>query len=195
MRLSENRMIAWIVLAVAVAFALSLSGNALEKNALEMRDDVLKVFYVGAGGDGLSIDGDLKQRAKDAYTLVGIAGRYAEIDKALVEKAADAQKGLEEANQLPQTQIKARADANALLAKAVEDLYTELNNAALSAADEKDVQSVYDNFKSHGNTIGRDPFNDLAAQFNRDAKKMYSGFPAGLIGGIKGGAPTLELFQ
>ncbi len=112
-----------------------------------------------------------------------------------MEKAADAQKGLEEANQLPQTQIKARADANALLAKAVEDLYTELNNAALSAADEKDVQSVYDNFKSHGNTIGRDPFNDLAAQFNRDAKKMYSGFPAGLIGGIKGGAPTLELFQ
>ena len=42
MRLSENRMIAWIVLAVAVAFALSLSGNALEKNALEMRDDVLQ---------------------------------------------------------------------------------------------------------------------------------------------------------
>ena len=96
---------------------------------------------------------------------------------------------------MPQVKIKARADANALLTQAVEDLYTALNNAALSAADKKDVQSVYDDFKSHGNTIGRDPYNDLAAQFNRDVQKMYSGFPAGLIGGIKGGAPSLELFQ
>jgi hypothetical protein len=33
-----------IVLAVAVAFALSLSENALEQNALEIRMNVLKVF-------------------------------------------------------------------------------------------------------------------------------------------------------
>ena len=61
--------------------------------------------------------------------------------------------------------------------------------------DRKDVRSVYDDFKSHGNTIGRDPYNELAAQYSRDVQKMYAGFPAGLIGGFKGGAPTLELFQ
>ncbi len=179
-------MIAWIVFALVVIVALSLSGNALEKNALEMRDDVLKVFYTGAGGDGLSIDSDLKERAKDAYTLVGIAGRYAEIDASLVEKASDAQEGLDAANQLPQIQISARGDANAALPQAIEDLYTALNNAALSDADKKDAKSRYDDFKSHGNTIGRDPYNELAAQYNRDAQKMYSGFPAGLIGGHQG---------
>lgn len=195
MRLSENRTVAWIVFALVVITALSLSGNALEKNALEMRDDVIKVFYTGVNGDGLSIDSDLKSRAKDAYTLYGIANRYAQIDASLAEKALAAQKALDEANQLPQTEIRKRSDANAALTRAVEDLYTALGNAPLSDADRRDAKSVYDDFKSHGNTIGRDPFNDLATQYNMDVRKMYSGFPASLIGSIKGGAPSLELFQ
>ena len=195
MRLSENRTVAWIVLALVIACALGLSGNALEKNALEMRGDVLKVFYTGASGDGLSIDSDLKQRAKDAYTLSGIAGRYPEVDTALVTKALTAQKAMDEANALPQEKIKVRSDANVELSRAIEDLYTALNNANLSDVDRKDVRSVYDDFKSHGNTIGRDPYNELAAQYTRDVQKMYSGFPAGLIGGFKGGAPALELFE
>ncbi len=195
MRLSENRTVAWIVLALVIALALGLSGNALEKNALEMRGDVLKVFYTGANGDGLSIDSDLKQRAKDAYTLAGIAGRYPAVNAALVTKASAAQQALDAANALPQEKIAARSNANADLTRAIEDLYTALNNADLSDADRKDVRSVYDNFRSHGNTIERDPYNDLAAQYNRDVQKMYSGFPAGLISGFKGGAPSLELFQ
>lgn len=195
MRLSENRTVAWIVFAIVVIASLSLSGNALEKNALEMRDDVLKVFYTGVNGDGLSIDSDLKARAKDAYTLYGIASRYDGIDASLLEKALNAQKALDEANQLPQTEIRKRSDANAALTLAVEDLYTALNNAPLSDADRRDAKSVYDDFKSHGNTIGRDPYNDLAAQYNADVRKMYSGFPANLIGSIKGSAPSLELFQ
>ena len=195
MRLSENRTVAWIVLALVIAFALGLSGNALEKNALEMRGDVLKVFYTGASGDGLSIDSDLRQRAKDAYTLAGIAGRYKQVDSALIAKSSAAQKAMDEANALPQEQVRARSDANAELSRAIEDLYTALSNADLSEPDRKDARSVYDDFKSHGNTIGRDPYNELAAQYNRDARKMYSGFPAGLIGGFKGGAPALELFE
>ncbi len=195
MRLSENRTVAWIVFALVVITALSLSGNALEKNALEMRDDVIKVFYTGVNGDGLSIDSDLKARAKGAYTLYGIANRYQQVDASLAEKALSAQKALDEANQLPQTEIRKRGDANAALTRAIEDLYTALGNAPLSDADRRDAKSVYDDFKSHGNTIGRDPFNDLAAQYNTDVRKMYSDFPASLIGGIKGGAPSLELFQ
>ncbi len=195
MRLSENRTIAWIVFALAVIFALSLSGNALEKNALEMRDDVLKVFFTGVSGDGLCIDSDLKERAKDAYTIIGIAGRYQAIDAPLLDQASSAQKALNEANGLSQIQIKARYDANRALDQAIEDLYTALGNQQLSDVDRKDARSKYDNFKSHGNTIDRDPYNELATQYNKDVQKMYSGFPAGLIGGIKGGAPALELFQ
>lgn len=195
MRLSENRTVAWIVFALVVVAALSLSGNALEKNALEMRDDVLKVFYTGVNGDGLSIDSDLKARAKDAYTLYGIASRYGEVDAPLVEKVLSAQKALDEANQLPQTEIIKRSEANTALTHAVEDLYTALNNAPLSDVDRRDAKSVYDDFKSHGNTIGRDPYNELAANYNVQVRKMYSGFPASWIGNIKGGAPSLELFQ
>ena len=195
MRLSENRTFAWIVFAMAVVFALSLSGNALEKNAMDMRDDVLKVFYSGASGDGLCIDSDLKARAKDAYTIIGIAKGYPAVDASLIQKASGAQKALDEANGLEQTKIKARSDANRALNQAIEDLYTAMNNAPLSDPDKRDSRSVYDDFKSHGNTIDRDPYNELAAQYNTDVKKMYSGFPAELIGGIKGGAPALELFQ
>lgn len=194
MRLSENRTLAWVVFALAVVFALSLSGNALERNAMEKRDDVLGVFYTGVNGDGLCIDSDLKQRAKDAYALVGIANRYPDIDASLVERAAAAQKALDEANALPRTQIKARSDANRALDQAIENLYTALTNEALSGVDQREARSRYDDFKSHGSTIGRDPFNELAAQYNVDAEKMYSDFPASLIGGIKGGAPELELF-
>ncbi len=194
MRLSENRTLAWIVFALAVIFALSLSGNALERNALEKRDDVLGVFYTGVNADGLCIDSDLRQRAKDAYTLVGIANRYPGIDASLVERAAAAQKALDEANALPRIQIKDRSGANRELDQAVENLYTALTNEKLSDVDQREARSRYDDFKSHGSTIGRDPFNELAAQYNVDAKKMYSGFPAGLIGGVKGGAPELELF-
>lgn len=194
MRLSENRTVAWVVFALAVVFALSLSGNALERNALEKRDDVLGVFYTGVNEDGLCIDSDLKQRAKDAYALVGIANRYPDIDASLVERAAAAQKALDEANALPRTQIKARSGANRELDQAVENLYTALTNEALSGVDQREARSRYDDFKSHGSTIGRDPFNELAAQYNIDAEKMYSDFPASLIGGFKGGAPELELF-
>ena len=141
MRLSENRTIAWIVFALAVIFALSLSGNALEKNALEMRDDVLKVFYTGASGDGLSIDSDLKERAKDAYTIIGIAGRYPAVDASLLNAATSAQKSLDEANSLPQTGINARYTANRALDQAIEDLYTAMNNASLSDVDRKDARS------------------------------------------------------
>ncbi len=194
MRLSENRTIAWIVFALAVIAALSLSGNALEKNALEMRDDAVKVFYAGAKGDGLSIDSDLKARARSAYALIGIADRYPAVAPSLIEAASSAQKAMDEANGLAQIQIGARSDANAQMGRAVENLYTALNNAPLSDADRKDVQSLYDDFTSHGNTIGRDPFNGLAEQYNQDVKKMYASFPASLIVGIKGGPPALELF-
>jgi len=194
MRLSENRTVAWIVFALAVIFALSLSGNALERNALEKRDDVLGVFYTGVNEDGLCIDSDLKQRAKDAYALVGIANRYPEIDASLVERAVAAQKALDEANALPQIRIKGRSDANRELDQAIEDLYTALTNVSLSDVDQRGARSSYDNFKSHGNTIGRDPFNELAAQSNVGVAKRYSDFPASPIGGFKGGAPKLELF-
>lgn len=194
MRLAENRTIAWIVFAMSVVIALSLSGNALKKNALEMRLDTIKVFYTGANADGLSIDSDLKARAKDAYTLIGIAGRYSQIDETIVQAATAAQRAMDEANGLAQLEIKARSQANAQLGRAIEDLYTALNNSALSEADRRDVQSVYDDFKSHGNTIGRDPYNELAAQFNRDADAMYSQFPASMFKNMQGGAPTLELF-
>ena len=69
------------------------------------------------------------------------------------------------------------------------------DSGEFSDVDRKDARSKYDDFKSHGNTIDRDPFNELAAQYNQNVEKMYAGFPARLIGGIKGGAPKLEQFR
>lgn len=196
MRLTENRTIAWIVFAVVVIAALGLSGNALEKNALELdeRAYALDAFYTGSKSFGLTIDSDLKERVKDASALLGVANRYPAVDAAIISAAADARDAMEAANGLAQTEIEARSRANAALDRAIANLFSALTNAPLSESDRGNVRYTYDNFRSHGDTIARADYNKLAADYNAKAKAMYSGFPAYLIGGFKGGAPQLELF-
>ena len=180
-RFSENRVVAWIVFAVAVIFSLSFSGGGALK---ELREQTLSIFYNGAQDDGLSIDRDLQVRSDAAYNLASVASGYAQIDAQVVTRTQEAQQALEAADS-----IAAKSAANQQLSKAVEDLFTAISNAPLTESDRAFVFSQYKEFISRGDTISRDVYNERARAFN---DKLHA-FPASLIGGFSGVKPV-EIF-
>ena len=179
-RFFENRKLAWVVFAIAVLFSLSFSGGGALR---DQRSAALDVFYKGAQNDGLCIDRDLKARSEAAAALIDMAGRY-DIADSVVSQAAEAQAQLDAA-----TGIADRSKANAALQGAVKDLYDQLSALALTESDYETAYSQYREFQSRGDTIRRDPYNDVAAEFNA----ALSGFPARLVGLI-GRVQPLELF-
>ena len=178
----ENRLIAWVVFAACVLFSLSFSGGRALEN---LRLDTERVFYQGVNGDGLCIDRDLSRRAECAYNLASTASGYASIGKDLVEGARAASNSLAAA-----AAIADKFEANQACQRAVEDLYTAMENTALSESDRAFAYKEYKEFQSRADTISRDFYNQRAAQFN----EPLSAFPAELIGGLSGVKP-LELFD
>lgn len=178
----ENRAVAWVVFALCVIFSLSFSGGRALTN---LRQDVGDIFYNGVTGDGLCIDKDLTVRSENAYNIASTASGYASIDAALVSAAKDASNELAAAET-----IGARYAANVKCQRAVEDLYTAIDNASLSEKDSAFAYKEYKEFQSRADTISRDPYNQRAQAFNQ----TLSGFPASLLGGLQGVKP-LELFS
>ncbi len=182
MRFSENRTIAWAVLAVVVLLSISLSGGKAMK---DMRVEAQQVFFDGAQKDGLSINRDLDVRADKAYQLTSIASKYyGASDRVLVE-AQQACQQLTDAKDIPD-----RHAANTRLTRAVEDLYTELEKANLSEDDKQNAYSAYKEVKSRADTISRDMYNSEARKFN----DSISRFPANIISDFTG-VDELQLFE
>ena len=182
MRFSENRALAWAVLAAAVIFSISFSGRGALKST---RVELEQIFYEGSEGDGLCINRDLGVRAQEAYTLAAIARKYLGEDAPQVTGVEEASRRLSE-GQL----ISERAQANAALTSAVEDLYAALGECTLSESDQISARSAYREIQSRADTISRDAYNARASAFNRTIEK----FPASLLASLTGVEP-LELFD
>lgn len=182
MRFSENRVIAWIVLALAVLFSVSFSGGGAMKN---MRFETQQIFYDGAAKDGLSINRDLDVRADKAYVLVSIAKSYPGVGEAKIADAEAACKELTESKLIPD-----RHAANVHLTRAVEDLYTALEQQSMSQTDKDAAYAAYKEVKSRADTISRDMYNSEARTFNESISK----FPANLVAMLTGVEP-LMLFE
>ncbi len=150
-----------------------------------MREEAAAVFAAGIKGDGIGIQGDLSERDAAAYNMVVIARKYLPEDNAVIQQVIKAR-----ADAAAAGSVAKKAEADKALESAVKDLYQVLNAAKLSAQDEKYPQRIYTEFRSRGDTISHDPYNKVAADFN----KKLSAFPAGLLGGLTGVKP-LELFQ
>ncbi|MEF9974506.1 MAG: LemA family protein [Clostridia bacterium] len=178
----ENRLIAWIVLVLCVLFSLSFSGGRALAN---LRAETEQVFYQGVHADGLSIGTDLDARAECAYNLASTASNYQDIDAALATSVRDASNALAAAKT-----IEEKYAANAACQRAVEDLYTALDNAQLSEKDYSFALRQYKEFQSRADTISRDDYNRQATQFNQ----TLSAFPASFVGGLSG-VKKLSLFD
>ena len=174
--LIENRKLASVILALAIAGSILLTGGGGLKSR---RGAVEQTFY----GD-MSIQYDLNARAEAAYNILSVARRYAVIDDQLVGAADDARQALTDAQA-----IAGKAAANTALARAIEDLYNEVVNADLTEKDESFAKGQYAEFKSRSMTIGHNAFNQNAEAYNRD----LGNFPASFIGRLCGIVP-IDLF-
>ena len=172
MRISENRPIAWGVLALAVLLSISLSGG---KAMRDMRSEAERLFY-GTNGGG-SINHDLDTRAEESYKLASIASKYISEDDPALVKVKDLSTKLSEAKS-----VNDRYAANKDLGSAVEDLYSKVEMANLSEGDKDNTFRAYKDVQGKADSIGRDPYNEEARKFNESISK----FPANVIAGFTG---------
>ncbi len=184
-KFSENRSLAWTVFAVVVALTVVFSGGGALR---AQRKAAADVFYYGVNNDGLCISADMTERVAAARNLADVAGRYESVSADLasaVDTAADAAEADAKSGELSSL-----ATQNAALGRAVEQLYTELENASLSEADTTFALSQYKEFVSRGLTIGRDGYNARAEAFN----ETISSFPASVVAKVSG-VGSLGLFR
>lgn len=178
MRFSENRPIAYVVLALCIALSLIFCGGGV---LMDKRAEVDQVYHAAS----YSISAELLEMRDNAVTILSIARKYddadstytADLDAAI--SALDASEG-------------AASDyaASLQLDSAVEHVYSDLTGLKLSEMDAEDARYKYKNFSSAQMRISHDPYNELATGFNG----QLSTFPANLLGLLRGVRP-LELFQ
>lgn len=182
MRFSENRLIAWIALALVVVLSISLSGGKAMK---DMRYEAERMFYDGAENDGLSIDNDLKMRANSVALLLSIAKSYLPENSQSLQEADAAYAELSAAREIP-----ARHAANERVTRAVENLYTSLEKQSLSEHDKLSAYGAYKEIQNRGYTININTYNVKAREFNNSISK----FPANIISQFTG-VDALVLFE
>lgn len=183
-KFKENRTIAWIVLACVVLICISQSGGA---GLRSLRRTAVDTFHNGVNNDGLSIYNDLQKRVDCAYNLASIADRYDNIPQNFIDEVEQAALSMESDGDSDIVGLKVD---NNKLNRAVEDLYTELENTELSQADSTFALGQYKEFTSRGLTITRDGYNSRAEEFNA----VLDNFPASLVAKLSG-VKALELFR
>ncbi len=173
MRFIENRRIALIVLVVCILCSIVLLGGGGLSAA---RKDAEEMFLIGEYATGVrySMDAYLDTSSASARMLAETAKLHLTDEDAIdaVFAAADA---LEESDD-----INDRYPLYKDLASAVESLYTQL--IAAGAEEDTDVLISYGDFKGAADRMERDPYHELARNFNED----LSSFPANLLGSLFG---------
>lgn len=178
MRFSENRLIARIVLALAIAASLVFGGGGALR---DLRTDVETCFYANSE----SISAELLEMRSNAATLLSIAHKYDTAGKEYIDGMDKAIGALDAAED-----ISGKFQASLTLDSAVENLYSHLTGLKLGEVDTQDIRYAYKNFTSAQLRISHDPYNERAAEFNKELNR----FPAGLLGALAGVKP-LALFQ
>lgn len=165
-----------LAITLAVVVIATLFGSHRSLNAL--REEALAVFEQGQYGDGLGVRSDLEKQQGVCANVRTVADRNLSADDAaLKELAALCDKGYDP--QDPAMAQKARAAAGQTL-----DRLDELDG--VSEKDRGYVSDLRAELASLELTISRDPYNDLAEDFNQ---KTLAGFPANILGGLTGIKP------
>ncbi len=175
MRLSENRVVAFVVLAVCVLVSVfGLGGMGLARE----RGRVLTVYDRGSDpslSTRHSVDAYLDSAAENAQLMASEAGLHLK-----GSQAADSVAGLA-------GQVAAEADTNAryeaftALKTAVDKLYDAMYEA-VKGSDFTNFKVAYDNFWESVNMIKYDDYSRLAAGYNG----LISGFPGGVVASVTG---------
>lgn len=188
MKLLQNKTTAILIMIVMIlAGTLIGSHNSLAKLSSKAEN----VFYSGINNDGLCIQSDLDKRSELARNLVTVASSYLPQDSAALTAVSSARDQLKNASS-----IKDKSDANKALDEAVFNLYSILEKDGITEKDElvnnfsKNPTRIYTDFRSFGDTIKHDKYNDYAKEFN----EVITGFPANILSRLTLIKP-LELFK
>ena len=175
MRFSENRTIAFVVLAVCVLVSVfGLGGMGLARE----RGKVLTVYDRGADttlSTRHSVDAYLDSAAENAALMASEAdlhmGTSPEIET--VVRLAE--------NVAMEADTNARYAASDALKTAVDKLYDSAYKS-IKGSDFTNFKVAYDNFWESVNMIKYDDYSKLAAKYN----DLVSGFPGGVVAKIMG---------
>ena len=175
MKFSENRTIAFIVLAACVLVSIfGLGGMGLSRE----RNRVLTVYDRGT-------DASLSTRhSMDAY--LDSAAESAQLMVSEAQLHMDASPVIDNVDALSQTvatatDTNARYEAYSSLKTAVDKLYNSMYEAA-KGDDFTNFKVAYDDFWGYDDMIRHDDYSKLAAGYN----SLISGFPGGVVAGITG---------
>jgi len=171
----ENRKLAAIVLAVCVAFSVFVMGPVKLGN---LRDEALTVFRSGVHeGYTLSVYTDIRSAAENANRLcAAAAGVLGDQDEDVLSLQAFAETAL--SSDAPDVMIPAFRKISALSEK----VYLHAGGKEMTGAAADAAASAIASIRSCANTIEKDDYFALAADFNQER----SGFPASLLSHLSG---------
>ena len=176
MRLSENRMLAWAVLAACVlGSVVGLGGGHLVRE----RGRVLDVFYKGteSGTTRESMDAYLDRAADCAQVMASEARLHFGADNAAAAQMFDALADFGDDDGLD-----ARYAAYTALQGLSDQLYNLFYADGVADADRVNFKRAYDDFWGADKFVRRDAYRALARDFN----DSLEGFPAGAVAGLLG---------
>lgn len=176
MKFSENRTIAFIVLAACVLVSLfGLGGMGLARE----RGKVLTVFDAGTDASmdiRHSMDAYLDSASERALVMAGEYAIYLGNTQLAQDATAEAEAIADDASG-----VDARYAAYVKLKKHAEDMYNQLYGE-VDATQFRNFKLAYDDFKGYADMLERDDYHKLAKGYNG----LVSGFPGSLVAGIMG---------
>lgn len=186
----KSRKTAIAFTAVAVVASTVLGSH---RSLAALRRGVEKTAFSGADGSGYSIAGDMQEICNIAHNLHTVGKKYLpENDKRL----ADLLMAVEDVEtdrdwMLAKRPVADRKIALAELTACCDVVQMALKDVGVSEADSAYLAGFEVDLDSYLDTISRDPYNQLARQFNEETLDK---FPANVLGFLTGIRP-LETFD
>ena len=175
MRITENRRIAWVALALCVLIAVfGLGGAKLRGKYGDVKD-----YFLQGTDSSHSMEAYLGRCVRYANDLAYESRRYLE-DEALSDNVLALSGKLDSVSGVSRERSESYRD----LTDAVESLYSELQKAG--ASDETAVRQAYQDYRSAVDLIRRDDYTEKAAAYH----DIVSGFPANVIAKVWGISQT-----
>lgn len=175
MKFTENRKIAWIVLAVCVLFSIVVLGGS---GMVSRREKILDVFYEGAQKDDAShcMDAYLDRAFESAQLMAYEARLYLGDDN---QSASEILECLDRAEACEEGDTYGLYSEWKIIAyQNADQLYNEFYRANLTDAQRKNFKAAYDDFWECERFMQMDPYREMAADFT---KEVEDSFPANLV--------------
>lgn len=177
-RLSENRVIAWIVLAVCVIGSVfGLGGASIARE----RADILEVFHEGADDrDNTHCMSVYLERAFENARTMALELQLVKGDDRWLNEIMDAfDAGTEPGAYKYMTELNG-------LRQLADEMYNKMYSYDLTDAQRRDFKLAYDDFQGAVRMMEKDPYHELAAEFNDG---LADGFIVRGVSGLLGIKP------